>query len=83
MLIEKCLDPRQGRHKVLREIGIGCLANHDQKSNAMLYDRVALIGLVADALVVGDRDAAFGAAIFQPLLIGTIRWKQIVMPLYL
>ena len=46
----------------------------------MLHDRLALIGLVADALVVGDRDAALGSAILQPLLVGTDLWKQIVMP---
>ena len=68
---------------MLRKLWIRRLANHDQESNAMLHDRLALIDLVADALVVGDRDAALGAAILQPLLIGTIRWKQIVMPLYL
>lgn len=68
---------------MLRKLGIRRLADHDEQSNAMLHDRLALIDLVADALVVGYRDAAFGAAIFQPLLIGTIRWKQIVMPLYL
>mgnify|MGYP003514772177 CR=1 FL=1 len=47
----------------------------------MLHDRLTLIELVADALVVGDRDAALGSAVFQPLLVGTDLWKQIVMPL--
>ena len=83
MHTEKCFDLWQRRHKMLRKLGIRRLADHDEQSNAMLHDRLALIDFVADALVVGDRDAAFGAAIFQPLLIGTIRWKQIVMPLYL
>lgn len=47
----------------------------------MLHDRSALVDPVPDALVVGDGDAAMRAAVFQPLLIGAVRWKQIVVPL--
>ena len=41
----------------------------------MLHHGFALVDLVADTLIVRDRDAAFGTAILQPLLIGAIRRK--------
>ena len=37
-------------------------------------------GLVPDALVMCDRDAFVGAAVFQPLFVRAVRWKQVVMP---
>lgn len=52
-----------------------------QQRNFVLHYGVAFVDPVANALVVGDRDAAMGAAIFQPLLIRAIRRKQIVVPL--
>ncbi len=52
-----------------------------RKDCLLIHFRLALVELVADALVVGDCDAALGPAIFQPLLVGTAGWKQIVMPL--
>ena len=38
------------------------------------------VGGVADALIVRKRDAVVLAAVFQPLLIWTVRGKQVVMP---
>ncbi len=46
----------------------------------MLHDRFALVEFVPDALIVGDRDALVGAAVFQPLFVRTARRKQIAMP---
>ena len=60
---------------MLCQFGIGGLANHDQQSNAMLHDRLALIDLVTDALVVADRNTPLSSAILKPLLVGTICWK--------
>lgn len=46
----------------------------------MPHDRLAFVGLVADALVVGNGDTALRSAILKPLLVGTARRKQVVMP---
>lgn len=51
----------------------------DQQGHPVLHDRLAFVDLVANALVVRDRDATLGAAILQPLLVGAIRRKQIVV----
>lgn len=48
--------------------------------NAKALDCRQLVGRVADALIVGDRDAIPGAAVLQPLLVRAIRRKEIVMP---
>jgi hypothetical protein len=45
----------------------------------VLHYRFALVDLVPDALVVGDRDAFIGAAVFKPLFVRTVWRKQIVM----
>lgn len=47
----------------------------------MAHHRVQFIGRVANALVVGDCDAIVLAAVFKPLLVGTVRREQIVMSL--
>jgi hypothetical protein len=53
----------------------------DKQCDAMTPDGLRFVGFVANALVVGNRNPAFGAAIFQPLLVGAARWKQVMMPL--
>ena len=47
----------------------------------MLNNGGQFVGGVADALVVGERDSIFGAAVFQPLFICAIGREQVVMPL--
>lgn len=56
------------------------MTDDNQQGELMLHDRITLVDPVADTLVVGDRDAAMRAAVFQPLLIRAIGWKQIMVP---
>lgn len=73
VFFEERLDSAEGRDELMRKLGIGRLADHDQQSNSMPHDCFAFIDLVADALIVGDCNATFGAAVFQPLLVGTVQ----------
>ena len=57
------------------------MTDDDQQRNVVVHDRVAFVDPVADALVVGDCNTAICATVFQPLLIGAIRRKQIVVSL--
>jgi hypothetical protein len=75
------LDLRQGVQEVLRNLRKRYFADHDQQGHAMLNDSGKLIGRVADALVVRNADAAVAAAVFEPLLIGPVRGKEIAVPL--
>lgn len=83
MLIEKGLDPGQSSDEGIRKLGKRHVAYHDQKADTVLEDRLALVDLVADALIMSDRDAAIAAAILEPLLVRTIRRKQVMVPLNL
>lgn len=58
------------------------MADDDEQGNAVGYYGRQLIGLVADALVVGYRDPASPANCLQPLLVRGVGGEVIIMPLY-
>jgi hypothetical protein len=60
---------------------MGNFADHDQQRYAMLHDRGELIRCVADAFVVGKRNAAVATAVFKPLLVGTVLLEETLVPL--
>lgn len=69
VLGEERLDARQGHDERSREIREGRLADDDQQCHAVPDDGRQLIGLVADAGVVSDRDPAVSTNCFEPLFI--------------
>lgn len=60
---------------------MGNLADYDQQRYAMLHNCSELIRCVADALVVGKRNAPVATAVFKPLLVGTVLLKETLVPL--
>ena len=77
--IEERFDSGQRPDEILGQARKGRLADDDQQGDAKAFDCRQLVGRVADALVVDDRDPIPGAAVFQPLLVRAIRRKEIVM----
>jgi len=49
----------------------------------MFNDRGQFVGGVTDTLIVRQRNAVVLATVFEPLLVGPIRRKQVEMPLHL
>lgn len=73
MLVEERFYFRQGRHEILRQHGKRYLAADDQQADSMTDNCFQFVGRKRDALIL--------AAVFQPLFVRTVRWKQIMMPL--
>lgn len=59
------------------------MPNHNQQLHLKLNDGGQFVRCVADALVVCDGDATLRPTVFQPLLVGAIRLKQVVVSFYL
>ena len=81
MPVEKLLDPWQRVDEVLREVGKWDFADHDEQRHMVLDDGGELVWRVADAFVVGDCDAPVAAAVFEPLLVGTVLREEVVVTL--
>lgn len=69
-------------NEVPGEVGQGRSADDDEERHPMTDHRVAFIGLVADALVVGEGDPAAAGDLFQPYLVGRVVAKVVSVPLY-
>ena len=58
------------------------MADDYKQAHFVLHDRGKLVWRVANPLVMCDRHSIFRAAVFQPLLIGSIRLEELVMSFY-
>lgn len=81
MTIQKFGNSRQCANEIFGELRIGNLSNDNEQCHFVMYDRLQLIRRIANPLVVGNRYPAAAATVFEPLFIGAIRRKQIVMAL--
>jgi len=81
MAIEELLNPSQCIDEVLRKVGERDFADYHEQRYAVLNDRGQLVGRVANALVVGNRDATVASAVFQPLLVRAVGRGKVVVPL--
>lgn len=81
MICEKGLDLRQRVDEAVRKFRVRCFANNDQQCNLMLDDGIQLIGSVTNSFVPGQRNPAIATAMLKPLLVGTVRWKELLMTL--
>lgn len=82
MAIEEMLDTRQAADERVRQFGEGRGADNDQQSDAVPNDSSALIGLVANAMIVGQRNPATLTHDLQPRLVGGVRRKVVVVQFY-
>ena len=69
-------------HEVSRKIGMRSLPDHHQKSRPVLDDCRKLVGFVANARVVGERDPSTRGNLPQPHLILAIRSEVVRVSLY-
>ena len=58
------------------------MADDDKQTHFVLHHGSELVGRVANPIVMRDRNAIFRAAVFQPLFVGSVRLKQIVVSFY-
>ncbi len=81
MAREKLFDARDRCDERMRQFRKWRFADNDQQTNAVPHDGVAFVGLVADALIVSQRDPAAPTNLSEPDLVRRIGSKMIGMPL--
>ena len=79
MRIDKSLDSSYRVHEIAGEVREGCLTDYDQQRDAISNDGGKFVRRVADSLIVCDGNPAVLSAVLQPLLVGTVGWKEIAM----
>jgi len=78
---QEVLDAWQAGHERAGKLRKGRRADDHQQGNAVSHDSVALVSLIADAMIMGERDPATLANRLQPLFVGRVRRKVICVPL--
>jgi len=77
VVVEEMLDARKGRQKRARQFGKRCRPDNHQQADAVPHDRVSFVRLIANTLVVGQRDPAAPTDLGKPHVIGRVGSKMI------
>lgn len=80
MAAEKRLDCRNCVQHAPGKLGQGSLANDHQQCDTVPDDRGLFVRLVADATIMTECNPLVSSDLFQPVLIGTVRRKEVGMP---